>query len=180
MNQILAELEAEHEAESTAFHAELGRTIARWSGVEMSLYHVFEYALGTLNSSPARTAFFANHAFSSKLDMTHQSFLVTFGKTDLARYWNEINPKLKEKAKVRNHLAHAPVVFAPQQPKGRRVYMDVGVFNPASHPSVTGRQRTKYFLHDLKQARDAFVKISNELGILGYRLERFLEGKPID
>jgi hypothetical protein len=180
MAQTLDEIQAEHEAEAAVFYAELGRAIAGWSSVELSLCRVFEHALGTPSSAPARSAFFANHAFSSKFEMTQHAFLVTYAKTPLAPHWDRVGEKLRVKAKVRNNLAHAPVVLAAQQPKGRRVYMDVGIFNPASHPSVTGRQRTKYFAHDLQQVRDAFRKVGSELGILEYRIERFLEGKPID
>jgi len=175
----LAELQAEHATESDAFHAELGKAIGRWSSVEWALYGIYAYAIGTPGSGPARAAFYANHAFYAKLEMVEQAFMVSFGKTELNEFWPEIAEKARKRSLVRNHLAHTPVTFAPQQPKGRRLFINVGAVNPASHPMITGRQGTMYFLHDLQKVNDSFMKLASDIATFEYRIERLLAGKPI-
>jgi len=172
--KTLCDIQTEHASESALFHEALGKAIGRWASVEWALSRIFWHALGLPDESTSTSAFFSNPTFHGKLQMVHEPFTLRYRNLAFEAKWKTLYNRLSEKSKIRNNLAHAPTTFAAHNPSGQRVYLNVGSFNPAKHPDVTGKARTVYYTRDLFEIEATFTKLANRIGMLELEIENYL------
>lgn len=122
------------------FYVRLGMTIAAWQFVESSLIMIYASAVRATQYNALASSFHTPTNFRVRLDMTNEAVLHCGLDTDLTTEWGKIYEKAKTKAKRRNQLAHAIVLFDPKRTNAQnQLFLVPHLLDPAKSPQDFGQ-----------------------------------------
>ncbi len=162
--------------EQAAFYFEVGLAITQWARVEYDLYELTSRCFDKRSSMdyPAfYEAFFSIDNFRAKLKFADTIIVQALKGKDVGADWPLLHSRIAKASKVRNRLAHYPVLHFQDNPAGRNIALTPRALDALS--PGTGRIGKKYptgalFLRDVVRSRLEFFALMISLSNFAHRV----------
>lgn len=142
-------------AEYEEFYVAYGECFSTWSDVELSLFSIFAYLIGSPDYDAVASTFFSTTGFRAKLDIV-DAVVSSSGRVpdEQKKVWAALRASASKSSRRRNQLAHGTVYFGRQATEQRKMFV--------------GDQRQPYqdsrlHAHDLKAIQESFSALSDQL-----------------
>lgn len=167
--------------EESNFFSYFGIAMSTWQALEDWLFQVYVQAIGLPESRQLSAAFYAVPSFRVRLDMIHSTLGVCDLSDDLKESWARLYKQAKDKSTRRNRIAHAIVVFDPNERSHQgRLYLRPSMTNgnrpelrafPAPHKDRVG-------VKELNEMITSFESLLNDVQDFHHALVQYLHPIP--
>jgi hypothetical protein len=145
--------------EGVWFYYQLGLAITSWAHVEQSLYCVGSCCFNEDDQSQFVVTFFSIENFRSKLQVVDR--LIKQNYKSHVKNWEPLALDLERLSKIRNHLAHYPVMNYGNDVPGKRIALLPRFGQPSKFKQATPKPPSGSIgLRDIVHARQRFVALA--------------------